>query len=97
MSGDEHEDMMEEKKKDNRPITAGAKRPEVGYEVGRIFENPPSWVSPITLERTKYLIRYPPIGRRTVQYYCAKADFFAKNIHPQVRFSSRLFLASIEF
>jgi hypothetical protein len=33
-------------------------RPEPGSEVGRTFENPPSWVSPISLERTKYLMRY---------------------------------------
>jgi hypothetical protein len=55
MGDDDHEDMMEEKKKD-RPTTVGV-RPEPGSEVGRTFENPPSWVSPISLERTKYLMR----------------------------------------
>ena len=75
--------MMEEKKKD-RPSTARDSKADTPFDVGRTFENPPSWVSPITLERTKFLVRYPPIGRRTVQYYCAKADFFAKNGHPQV-------------
>lgn len=62
--------------------------------VSRTFENPPSWVSPILLERTQYVIRYPPFGRRTVQYYCAKADFFARNVHPQVTPLHLLFIPS---
>ena len=51
----------------------------------RVFESPPSWVAPIMLDRAKYLIRYPPLGRRTVQYYCTNVDFYASNTHPQVR------------
>ena len=88
---EENEEMMEEKTSD-RPNTARSGKPDSSIEVGRSFENPPSWVTPITLERAKYQIRYPPIGRRTVQYYCAKADFFAKNEHPQVCSPLRRFL-----
>lgn len=49
----------------------------------QVLDPPPSWVSPLVLERQQYLIRYPPFGRRTVQYLRAKVDYFAKNSHPQ--------------
>ena len=81
---DPHDDMLEEKKKDRPKKSAHLNKSEAFSEVSRNFENPPSWVSPITLDRSLYLMRYPPYGRRTIQYYCAKADFFARNTHPQV-------------
>ena len=85
--GDDNDDMMEEKKKDrlNKSMHLNKNISEALSDVSRSFENPPSWVSPITLDRSLYLMRYPPYGRRTIQYYCAKADFFARNTHPQVR------------
>jgi hypothetical protein len=88
--GDGRRESMMEKKRERLASGAG-QAAEVAVEVveidgavSRTFENPPSWVSPILLDRTQYVIRYPPYGRRTVQYYCAKADFFARNVHPQV-------------
>lgn len=91
ISNNDHSNIIEDKIR-SRPITArdvqNGVKPE-NTETGRIFENPPSWVSPISLGRNQYQMRYPPIGRRTVQYYCSKCDFFAKNIHPQVRHASK--------
>ena len=49
----------------------------------RTFEAPVTWVDPLAMDRAKHLLRFPPYGKRTVQYYCAKADFFAKNTNPQ--------------
>lgn len=49
----------------------------------RYFDAPPSWVYPLSITRSKYLLKYPPMGKRTVQYYCAKADFFAKAVNNQ--------------
>eukprot|EP01038_Epipyxis_sp_PR26KG_P004830 gene4830-6769_t len=49
----------------------------------RYFDCPPTWVSPLSITRTRYLLRYPPVGKRSVQYYCAKADFFAKRTNSQ--------------
>ena len=85
LGDDTHDDMMEEKKKDRPNKSTHLNKSEQFSDVSRSFENPPSWVSPITLDRSLYLMRYPPYGRRTIQYYCAKADFFARNTHPQVR------------
>ena len=47
------------------------------------LDAPPSWVSPLDMDRGLYLTRYPPHGKRTVVYSCAKADFYARNSHPQ--------------
>jgi hypothetical protein len=49
----------------------------------RHLDPPPSWVCEIVIDRPKYLLRYPPLGRRTTQYFKAKVDYFAKNQHPQ--------------
>lgn len=51
--------------------------------IERSLDPPPSWSKPIHIERSKYLTRYPPNGRRTVQYHKAKVDYFAKNKHSQ--------------
>lgn len=87
MGEDRRESMMEKRRervKSSSNSASVVEVVEIEGAVSRTFENPPSWVSPILLDRTQYVIRYPPFGRRTVQYYCAKADFFARNVHPQV-------------
>jgi hypothetical protein len=52
-------------------------------EALRFFDAPPTWSLPLSLPRSKFLCKYPPAGKRTVQYYCAKADFFARNVNSQ--------------
>lgn len=49
----------------------------------RYFDAPPKWSMPLSIPRSRYLAKYPPNGRRTVQYYCAKADFFARGTNAQ--------------
>lgn len=49
----------------------------------RYFDAPPTWANPISITRSKYLLKYPPNGKRSVKYYCAKADFFARKVHAQ--------------
>ena len=49
----------------------------------KYLDPPPTWVSPLSVERPLLLIRYPPVGKRTVYYLRAKVDYFAKNTHPQ--------------
>lgn len=56
---------------------------EANFDTLKTFDAPPSWVSPLTLSRAQYLLRYPPNGKRTIQYYCAKADLYAKGVHSQ--------------
>lgn len=51
--------------------------------IERSLDPPPAWSAPLALERASYLTRYPPHGRRTVQYHKAKVDYFAKNRHSQ--------------
>ena len=50
---------------------------------GRYFDAPPTWANPLAISRSRYLLKYPPNGKRSVQYYCAKADLFARRVHPQ--------------
>lgn len=50
---------------------------------GRYFDAPPTWASPLAISRSKYLLKYPPLGKRSIPYYCAKADLFARRVHPQ--------------
>lgn len=49
----------------------------------KYLDPPPSWVLPLSLDRSMLLLRYPPAGKRTVYYLRAKVDYFAKNTHPQ--------------
>lgn len=51
--------------------------------IERHLDPPPSWVNEIMIDRSKYLLRYPPLGRRTIQYFKAKVDYYSKNQHPQ--------------
>lgn len=52
-------------------------------QLTRTFDAPPTWVAPLLMDRKKYLVQYPPMGKRSVQYFRAKADFFARGINPQ--------------
>jgi hypothetical protein len=54
-----------------------------GNSINRIFTCPPTWVNPLSLDRKRYLLQYPPNGRRSVQYFRAKADFFARGVSSQ--------------
>jgi hypothetical protein len=54
-----------------------------GPQAEVVFDCPPVWSSPLELDRPSYILRYPPTGRRTVQYYKSKVDLFAKNTHAQ--------------
>lgn len=56
---------------------------EIEGQEFKYFDAPPTWVSPLALHRTKYTLRYPPSGKRSIQYYCSKADFFAKRKNSQ--------------
>ena len=60
----------------------GSEPEEVPGDV-REFDCPVSWVAPLHLDRSRYLLKYPPSGKRTVNYFCAKADLFARGTHPQ--------------
>ena len=51
--------------------------------ISRYFDAPPSWVEPLSITRSRYLLKYPPHGKRSVQYYCAKADMFSRRINSQ--------------
>ena len=51
--------------------------------ISRYFDSPPSWVEPLTLTRSQYLLKYPPLGKRSIQYYCAKADLFSRRTNSQ--------------
>ena len=61
---------MEEEKNAGKPTTPGAAGAGAGgfkESFGRSFDPPVSWVRPVALARTQFLLRYPPIGRRTIQ------------------------------
>jgi hypothetical protein len=62
---------------------AETNRQATEMETLRFFDAPTRWSAPLNLPRHKYIVRYPPNGKRTVQYYCAKADFFAKGVNDQ--------------
>ncbi len=78
--GDQGEDGMmhgEENDGDQETKTGALDAP------GRYFDAPPTWANPLAISRSRYLLKYPPLGKRSVQYYCAKADLFARRMHPQ--------------
>jgi hypothetical protein len=54
-----------------------------GFEVNRAFDCPPTWVDPLVMTRPKYLLRFPPTGKRIVQYHRAKAYFYASGVNKQ--------------
>ena len=51
--------------------------------IERSLDPPPCWSKELHIPRASYLMRYPPNGRRTIQYHKAKVDYFAKNQHSQ--------------
>jgi len=65
---------MEEKGEGDSPV---------GYEVNRSFDAPPTWVNPLSMDRPRFALRFPPTGKRYVQYHCAKASFYARGVNPQ--------------
>ena len=72
--------------KDNEEFTEGENTDSglgEGYDNMKTFDVPPSWVSPLTFERARYLLRYPPNGIRTVNYFATKVDYYAKGVHSQ--------------
>ena len=54
-----------------------------GYEINRAFDCPSSWVDPLSLDRPRYLLRFPPSGKRMVLYHKAKAYFYARGVSRQ--------------
>ena len=66
--------------------TLESKAPENDAEsevIERSLDPPPCWSKELHLDRNSYLTRYPPNGRRTIQYHKAKVDYFSKNKHSQ--------------
>lgn len=57
--------------------------PEEGPEMLRNFDTPLTWANPLVMDRQRFLLKYPPTGRRTISYSKAKASFFARDVHPQ--------------
>ena len=52
-------------------------------DVARTFDCPLTWCLPLKMDRQKYLVRFPPTGKRTVQYSKSKASFFARGVNAQ--------------
>jgi len=78
----------ESKAEGEDPTSLSVMRNQVGgnttyANMEKYLDPPPSWVVPLSLERSMLLLRYPPAGKRTVYYLRAKVDYFAKNTHPQ--------------
>lgn len=71
-------DLMNE---NTRPETEG--KSITKEENIRYFDAPTRWALPLNLTRTQYLTQFPPYGKRTIQYYCSKVDFYAKGVHNQ--------------
>lgn len=49
----------------------------------KYFDVPPTWVEALRFDRKQYLLKYPPSGLRTINYFCSKVEFFTKGVHPQ--------------
>lgn len=52
-------------------------------EIHRSFDCPLTWGIPLTMTRQRYMLRFPPSGKRTVQYHKAKASYFARGVSTQ--------------
>ena len=76
--------MGEDREGENDPMMSGSEEKKVKeLPLERTLDPPPAWSLPLALERSQYLLRYPPTGQRTALYLRAKVDYFAKNTHPQ--------------
>ena len=49
----------------------------------RTFDTPASYVLPLLFHRNDYLIRYPAYGKRTINFYCAKVDYYSRTNNSQ--------------
>lgn len=54
-----------------------------GSALERTLDPPPVWANEVVIDRSMYLNRYPPGGKRTVNYLRAKVDYYARSTHPQ--------------
>lgn len=54
-----------------------------GSSMERTLDPPPAWAKEVVVDRSMYLNRYPPNGKRTVNYLRAKVDYYARTTHPQ--------------
>ena len=52
-------------------------------DIQRTFDAPLTWVNPLVMDRPRYLLRFPPTGKRTIAYSRAKASYFARGVSPQ--------------
>jgi hypothetical protein len=77
------DDSSEKDEDDQKDKNAEVEALQTIFDSVKAFDAPPTWVSELKMERSGYLLRYPPHGKRSIQYHCAKADFFAKGVHPQ--------------
>jgi hypothetical protein len=59
--------------------TAGA----ADLSLERTLDPPPAWPLEVVIERSEYFNRFPPNGKRTVNYLRAKVDYFARKSQPQ--------------
>lgn len=49
----------------------------------RFFDAPSRWSLPLSLTRKQFLLKYPPNGVKTVQYYSTKVDYYARGANNQ--------------
>lgn len=75
VSAEDEHDLMGE----HAPETLAA----VNDDSLRLFDAPYRWSVPLSLPRSALLLKYPPNGKRSVQYYCCKVDFFARSVNAQ--------------
>jgi hypothetical protein len=64
------------------PNAAEAAKEEKGAAI-RPFDCPPTWVNALELGRKSYTLQYPPCGKRTVQYFKTKVDYYARGVNSQ--------------
>ena len=82
---DKDDDANKGDEEDEAGVTEGKEGEVDGatHEINRAFDCPATWVEPLVLEHPKYLLRFPPTGRRMVLYHKAKAYFYARGVSRQ--------------